>query len=395
MRLLIDTVNVGSPGGQQNQVEIAQSAERRCLPGWDVVVARAPGGMGFGGSDRLRELTVQRPAGGWAGMWRWFHRDLPRLAARHRADIVYSLSGILSGPLRRRFGTVNSINNMLPFTPLHLRHFPPLSKDRLRLEILRRLYVRGCIRADAVVFPSAHGLERVRAYAKDLAEKSYVAYNPVPSYVAFDPARPPRHPYGGAPYFFYLSVVFWYKNHLNLIEAYRRLLCAGHSLPDLIMAGPPTDADYVRKIQQAIAAGSLGSKVRYLGTIPRDDIPSWLHHATANVFPSTCETNSFVQGEILGAHGVMACSNVPPMPEIAGEAAELFDPFDPDSIGRALLRLCSDEGRRRQLRALAAKRAAEFTQDACGEVLWKAVLRAEEVSRARRSSARIRVRGAA
>ncbi len=389
MRLLIDVVNVASPGGQQNQVEIARSAETRCPPGWDIVVARAPSASKLESSERLQVLTVDRPARGWAGMWRWFHRDLPQLALRHRADVVYSLSGILSGRLWRRFGTVNSVNNMLPFTPLHLRHFSWVSKDRLRLEILRRLYVRSCIRADAVVFPSLHGLERVSAYAGDLAGKSSIAYNPVPSYVAFDPANPPRHPHGGAPYFFYLSVVFWYKNHLNLIEAYRRLLGAGHALPDLVMAGPPADSDYVRRIQQAIAAGSLASKVRYLGTMPREDLPGWLHHATANVFPSTCETNSFVQGEILGARGVMACSNVPPMPEIAGDAAELFDPFDPDSIGRALLRLASDERRRAQLRGLAAKRAGEFTRDACGEALWRAVLRAEESSRSRRRSAGI------
>ena len=125
--------------------------------------------------------------------------------------------------------------------------------------------------------------------------------------------------------------------------------------------------------------------MRYLGRIPREDIPGLLHHATVNVFPSTCETNSFVQGEILGAHGVMACSNVPPMPEIAGDAAELFDPHDPDSIGAVLVRLSHDERRRAELRQLAARRAAEFTWEACGDAMWEAAAFAVSARAARRN----------
>jgi glycosyltransferase involved in cell wall biosynthesis len=382
MRLLIDSVNVGSPGGLQNQVEIAVAAARRCPPGCDVVTLRAQDANGFTISavpNLTEEFHPRLP--GWRGMRRWFHEELPRHAARHRADVVYSLSGILSRPIARQAATVNSINNMIPFTPEHIRHFRPLTKDWLRLMILQRTFVSSSRLADALIVPSRHGLERVNHYAGDQSAKAFVAMNPVPEYAKFRPEAPPPHPYGGKPFLFYLSVVYWYKNHLGLIEAYRRVVARGESLPDLVMAGPPEDKAYVAKIERAIVDAGLGERVRYLGMIPREDIPGLLHHATINVFPSTCETNSFVQGEILGAHGVMACSNTPPMPEVAGNAAELFDPYDPDSIGSTLVALSRDEARRAELRRLAAARAAEFTWDACGDAMWRA---AEHAAKARR-----------
>jgi glycosyltransferase involved in cell wall biosynthesis len=382
--LLVDTVNVASPGGLQLLEELERSIRLRRPEEARVVVLRAVGdGPAPDPEDRVEIVSCPR-AGGWIGMRRWFHRTLPDLARRHRADVVYSLSGVVSRRLARVCGTVNAVNNMLPFTPEHIRHFPIWSSERIRFLLLQKLYASGSRIADALVVPSRYGAERVSAYAGDLMDKSFVAMNPIPDDTRYDPAAPPAHPYGGKPFLFYLSVVFWYKNHLNLIEAYRRAVAAGNELPDLLMAGPPSDPDYVAKIRQAIEDPHLKGRVKYLGKVPRDDVPGYLHHATINVFPSTCETSSFVQAEILGARGVMACSDWAPMPEIAGDAAELFDPHDPDSIADVLLRLCADEARRDELRRLAERRAGEFTREACGDAIWAAARRAEEAYVARR-----------
>jgi len=337
------------------------------------------------GIERIRPIEVARPSG-WLGFWRWYNRDLPRRARELHGDVVvYAPGGILSQAVCREFPTVNGINNMLPFTPEQIRAFTRGSKDWLRLVLLQRLYSASCRRCNAVVVPSRFAIAQMRPYAGDLSEKAYVAPNSIPSYVALDPASPPRRPNDGKPYFFYLSVVFWYKNHLELIEGFRRALRTEPGLPDLIMAGVPTQESYVKRIREALASPDLGGRARFLGKVPREDIPGWLHHATVNVFPSSCETNSFIQAEIFGAHGVMACSNLGPMPEVAGGAAELFDPNDPDSIAATLIRLWRDEGRRRALRALSARRAAQLTPEACGEQLWAAVERAQRDYRSRRA----------
>jgi glycosyltransferase involved in cell wall biosynthesis len=246
------------------------------------------------------------------------------------------------------------------------------------MELLRRAFVAGCRSAHAVVAPSEFGLRTADAYAGGVvSNKGFVAPNPIPDYVKFDPSNPPSHPYGGRPFLFYLSVVYWYKNHLNLVEAYRRAVLQGHDLPDLLMAGPATDRECVAELERAIEASGMRERIRYVGKVDFADIPGYLHHATVNVFPSTCETSSLVQSEILGAHGVQACSNVGPMPEVAGGTAELFDPLDPDDIARVVVRLCGDEARRDELRKLAAERAATLTVERCWAEIWKAALHAQ------------------
>lgn len=383
VRLVLDAVNVRSPGGVQLQLELARSAARRRPAGAELLFLQAEGAESTEPFDGLR---VERcpPAQGWRGLGAWFAKGLPAIARARGGNVVYSLSGILSPALCRDFATVNSINNMLPFAPDQIRHFPLWSPDRIRFLLLRLAYVWSSKRADALVVPSRFAIDAMRPYAGDLAPKSFVARNPIPEHVRVDPERPPAHPYDGRPYFFYLSVVFWYKNHLNLIEGYRRALARAPDLPDLLMAGRPTETATVARIEAALARGGMGAKARFLGSIDAERIPAMLHHATVNVFPSLCETSSFVQGEILGARGVMACSDIPPMPEVSAGAAELFDPHDPDAIAEVLLRLWRDEARRADLRRRADAAAAELTWDACGDAMWRAARHALDASLSRR-----------
>lgn len=379
MRVLFDTVNVRSPGGLSQIVEIPRCVEQAGVEDSEVVLLAHRDVLPESDGKRVRVRHAER-VGGLAGFRRWVKRDLPGLGERHRADVVFSLGGMLSRELVRGFATVNYINNMLPFTPELLRDFPLWSSRRWRLEVLQRIYVHSCRMADAVVAPSRYGIDQVVRYSGDIDERCFVAPNPIALDVQHG-ETPPPHPHDGRPFFFYLSVVVWYKNHLNLIEAYRRAREAGHDLPDLLIAGPSNDAAYTERIRRAIEEGGFDGRVRYLGRVPRETIPGYLHHATINVFPSLCETSSLVQSEILGAGGVMACSDCGPMPEVAGGAAELFDPHDPDSIAEVLVRLSRDEARRAELRRLAKGVATERT----AEVFWSAAWRAIEYAAARRN----------
>jgi glycosyltransferase involved in cell wall biosynthesis len=65
------------------------------------------------------------------------------------------------------------------------------------------------------------------------------------------------------------------------------------------------------------------------------------------------------------------------MSEVAGYAAEFFDPHSVDSMGDILMKLFKDRGRRHELRRLASKRAEELSWSACGEAIWKAAMKAK------------------
>jgi alpha-1,3-rhamnosyl/mannosyltransferase len=60
----------------------------------------------------------------------------------------------------------------------------------------------------------------------------------------------------------------------------------------------------------------------------------------------------------------VACSNVSSLPEVAGDAALQFDPFDPAAIAGAVGRLLSDGELRRRLVERGFERCRHFTWEA-------------------------------
>jgi glycosyltransferase involved in cell wall biosynthesis len=57
----------------------------------------------------------------------------------------------------------------------------------------------------------------------------------------------------------------------------------------------------------------------------------------------------------------VACANASALPEVAGDAAELFAPLDEASIAAALLRVIEKPERRAELVARGHRRAPQFT----------------------------------
>ncbi len=320
MRLLIDSVPCGSPGIIAVRDDLSRALGQRAPEGSEAVLLAASE-VPENGAGKLRIIRHAAPAGNWAGRWMWYQRSLPALAEQLQADVLYSMGSIVSSVLGRRLPTVTNINNMLPFMPVAAASYPALSLTRVRVQTLRRVYIRSMRLADCVVLHSQHALNMVSKYAPDVASKTFVALTGVPGSLGFSPAAPPAHPYQGRPYLLYFSLFYAYKNHLRVLESYKRCLASQSDVPDLVLIGRADEPGYVQQVVDGIAKLGLEGRVRYVGPIERADVASWLHHAVVNIFASTCETNPVTVAEILGAGGALACSGVPPMPEVAGVAA--------------------------------------------------------------------------
>ena len=317
MHLLIDSVMMNSPGGIQLRDELVKSAAEQAPENCDITVLVSEKACKLVNSGKLRVIPVSPPESHWFGKWKWYHRSLPEIAKQHEADVVYSLgSGIVSRQLCDSFGVVNTVNTMLPFTPLMMQSYPLFSRARFRYVMLRRVIVKSIKMADTVVLHSQHALDMISRYTGDIASKSHVVLTGVPRDMNCKQVAASAHPYQGAPYYFYLSAVYSYKNHLRLIEAYRQALSEKRDLPDLLIAGIPADKDYLNTIQAEIKNAGLDNKVKYLGILDRKDIPAWIYHAEVNYFPSVCETNSIVLAEILGLGGALACSGISSIAEV-------------------------------------------------------------------------------
>lgn len=382
--LLLDYTGVAGPGGRVLGRELVAAVDRTCPQDCRVILLQAADKPAPAGTKHLQTRPVRRPRS-LRQRRRWMVRELPEQARAAGADVVFAANGLVSRRLAATYPTVATTNNMLPFTPAQLRHFPPLSRMRLKMRFLRGATIRSLRRTDRVVLHSQHALRVLSASVAGLPDKTEVVLTGVPEDARLvDGEAPPAPPQvAGKRYFFYLSPFKRYKNHATLIEAYALLLDAVVDPPELFLAGYPTDRKWLRDLQRRVARLPLSDRVHFLGEVERDELRSWMHHATVNVFPSLCETASIIQAEVFGLGGVLACSDIPPMSEVAADAAEYFDPENVRSIAAALARLSTDEARRDDLRRLAARRAVELSWDDCGRAIWTASEQARRAFRER------------
>jgi len=145
------------------------------------------------------------------------------------------------------------------------------------------------------------------------------------------PARPWRH-----------------KNHARLFEAFARLRRERPELR-LVLTG---EGDF----------GALPDGVEARGRVSRDELVELYRSAAALVFPSLYEGFGMPVLEAMACGCPVACSNATSLPEVAGDAARLFDPLDVDAIASALADVL-DQPEPWVERGL--QRAEGFTWDAC------------------------------
>jgi glycosyltransferase involved in cell wall biosynthesis len=113
-----------------------------------------------------------------------------------------------------------------------------------------------------------------------------------------------------------------------------------------------------------IQASGLREAVEVTGWIPRSELYELYRRAWAFVYPSRFEGFGMPVAEAMAAGVPLACSDIEPLRDIAGDSAIYFAPGDEPGIARALQVLVSDPALCSRLVAKARERAARFTWEA-------------------------------
>jgi glycosyltransferase involved in cell wall biosynthesis len=94
------------------------------------------------------------------------------------------------------------------------------------------------------------------------------------------------------------------------------------------------------------------------------------------VFPSLYEGFGLPVLEAMARGVPVACSDASSLPEVAGDAALLFDPSSTSEIAGALTRLLDDQALRARLSALGRVRAELFTWERAARLTLESYARA-------------------
>jgi glycosyltransferase involved in cell wall biosynthesis len=124
---------------------------------------------------------------------------------------------------------------------------------------------------------------------------------------------------------------------------------------------PGYHTQHAVELEELARTLGLEADVRMPAWLPSEDVEGLYGIASCAVFPSLYEGFGLPVLEAM-AHAVpVACSNRSSLPQVAGDAALLFDPEDVEAILRAMQTLLRDGDRAGELAAAGRKRAREFT----------------------------------
>jgi glycosyltransferase involved in cell wall biosynthesis len=159
---------------------------------------------------------------------------------------------------------------------------------------------------------------------------------------------------------FYPAMTWEHKNHLRLLEALAYLRDRDGLIVHLVCTGS-RNPDFWPRIEESLRMLKLDSQVQFLGMVPGEDLRAIYRLAQFVVVPTLFEAASGPVFEAWEERIPVACSTVTSLPEQAGDAALLFDPFSVESISNAVRCLVTDEHLRSTLVRKGEKRLLDFS----------------------------------
>ncbi|HLH13600.1 MAG TPA: glycosyltransferase family 1 protein [Solirubrobacteraceae bacterium] len=292
---------------------------------------------------------------------------LPALAARARVDLVHSLAS--TAPTWGRFRRVVTVHDLI------YARFPEAHAG-IRDKGMRLLVPAGVRRSHRVMADSQStredlvsllGVDGGRIDVVPLGLGSLRREQPLA-----EAETRARFDLGERRVLLSLSAKRPHKNLAALIGALARM--PAERRPVLVLPGYPTAHE--RELRERARSAGVAADVRFPGWVSAAEIEGLWAIAAAFVFPSLYEGFGLPVLEAMARGVPVACSDAASLPEVAGDAALLFDPREEPAIAAALERLLGEEALVARLRAAGLARAREFTWERTARLTLESYARA-------------------
>lgn len=223
----------------------------------------------------------------------------------------------------------------------------------VKKSIFKFLLNRVAHRTKHVITPTKFTKDDLVNWAHITADKVTVTYEGVTPVEKTTPVEG----YENIPFLVYLGRAEPYKNNRRMIEAHQKLIRTKPELRLLIIGAidelRQADIDWVKK--------NGYQNIDFLGW-RTDEEAAWLYQrAIAYVGPSYMEGFGLPALEALTQGLPVISANTTCCPEVLGEAAHYFDPFDVDDIARAIEDVITNKDLRARLAANAKPQAARYS----------------------------------
>lgn len=296
----------------------------------------------------------------------WFEWSIPRILKKIKADVFLSPDAYLS--------LKTKVPSIPVFHDLNFEHYPN-DLPVLERKYYRYFFPRYARKATQIVTVSEFSKKDIMNLYDIPADKISVVYNGANE--AFVPISDKlkeetrEELTSGAPYFIFVGALHPRKNLARLFQAFDYF--KEHHKTDIKLLVVGNKKFWTKEIQEAYEDMRYPDEVIFSGRMPADRLHRAVASALAMTYVSYFEGFGIPIIEAYRCDTPVLTSNVTSMPEVAGEAAVLVDPFSVKSIAKGLETIAFDPEKRKELIIKGRKRALDFTWQQSANQLWDVI----------------------
>lgn len=284
----------------------------------------------------------------------WTQFQIPQLYRKLEASLLFS--PIPEAPLLRNCRSIVTMHDLIPL------RFPSKTSP---LTYYCRYYI------PQVLKQAKHIICNSQATAQDVIDFFGIParkLTPIP--LAHDASHfrvldLSDRPAPSRPYFFYVGRHDPYKNLHRIVAAFAQL--SQNSDYELWIAGT-ADPRYTPLLQTQAQELGIADRVKFLDYVSYTELPVLLNQAIALVYPSLWEGFGFPVLEAMACGTPVITSNLSSLPEVAGDAAVLVNPYSETEIAAAMQQIITDDQARSHLQRAGLDRASQFSWEITGQL---------------------------
>ena len=281
---------------------------------------------------------------------------VPWLLRRERPDVFHAPHYVLPAAVPCR--SVVTIHDCI-----HLM-FPQYLPNKAAYAYARASMWTAVKRSNRILTVSEASKRDILHFFNVAPEKIVVAYNAIDDHFWLTPpedevARVTERYQLDHQFVLYVGNIKPHKNLVRLIEAFAALRRGGHDELKLLIIGD--EISKLPALRRAVHRHKLHKHVRFLGYVSDGTLRILYRLASVFVFPSLYEGFGLPPLEAMASGTPVVTSNQSSLPEVAGDAAVLVDPYDVTSIEDGMRRVLTDAALAADLRRRGPERAREFS----------------------------------
>ena len=296
----------------------------------------------------------------------WFEIAIPKVLRKINPDIFVSTDGYLS--LRTKVKTIDVIHD------LNFEHYPEQMKWLVK-KYYRYFFPKFARKACRIVTVSEYSKQDIVSTYGIPASKIDVAYNGAGT--TFKPLSEEekiqiRKEYtNGSPYFVYVGALLPRKNIARLLEAFDQFKKQSGSNTKMVIVGAKMFK--TKDIENVFNHMQFKHEVIFTGRLPEGKIEPVVGAALAMTYVSYFEGFGIPLIEAMYADVPVITSNKTALPEVAGKAAIIVDPFSVKEITDAMILINSDKKVRDLLITEGRIQRQKFNWDYTALTLWQSI----------------------